>query len=329
VGHSDVRRSTDGGATWTTHVLSDSFVGYPQGLAAFPDGTCFCATHGGTNVNFMYRSTDGGETWHLRNNGFGMPDRVNDIFFLDSQRGFACGGATLNPAILRTTDGGGLWTPVGESGLVGDDIRDMHWFDANVGVVVGFTRAQRTTNGGGSWSTVLTGSAAQAIDFADAFRGVACSYDNRAATTTDGGATWSPLVVPLPGFLSDVVTTPTGFLAAGSSNGIVGFDADAGPVAVEPFGGVRESAGTLAVWPNPFNVGTAASLRFRVPDGRRPVEARLFDVGGRLLRRASLDGDTPVGSLALGSPGLPPGVFVLELRGSRGERWTRKVAAIR
>jgi photosystem II stability/assembly factor-like uncharacterized protein len=197
-GHSDVRRSTDGGATWTIHPLSASYVGYPQGLAAFPDGSCFCVTYGGTNVNYAFRSTDGGDTWQLRNNGLSVSNRANDLFFLDPQHGFVCGGNTSNPSIFRTTDGGGLWTPVGETGLLGDDIRDMHWFDENVGLVVNFTRVQRTTNGGGSWSTVLSGPTGIGIDFLDALHGVTCSYDNTVATTTDGGVTWTPGVVPMP-----------------------------------------------------------------------------------------------------------------------------------
>ncbi|MGH2570726.1 MAG: WD40/YVTN/BNR-like repeat-containing protein, partial [bacterium] len=144
-GHSDVRRTTDGGATWTTHDLSASFVGYPQGLVAFDDGTCFCVTYGGDNLNFVYRSTDGGSTWHLRGNGVSANVRLFDLFFLDSQRGFVCGGEFTNPAIYRTTDGGGLWTPVGESGLAATGIRDMAWLDEVTGIVVSLQSVQRTT----------------------------------------------------------------------------------------------------------------------------------------------------------------------------------------
>ena len=324
-GQSDVRRTTNGGAMWTTHALSGSYVGYPQGLVAFPDGTCFCATYGGQNINFLYRSTDSGATWHLRNNGLSVSERIFDLFFVDSQTGFVCGGEFAGGTLLhRTTDGGGIWTAVGKNGLTIDVIRDMHWFSATSGVVIG-DQIQRTTNGGGLWTTV-SASGHDAIDFFDDQRGVADDFQASVRTTTDGGASWTVIPIPLEGFFSDVASTPNGFLVAGGSNSILGFDEDTSPVAVNETLRMEDS---FAVWPNPVRLGGPRNLFFRMNDANRaiaPVEARLYDATGRLLMR------TPVaqrdGRISLETGVHAPGVMFFELRWADGQRAARKITFI-
>jgi photosystem II stability/assembly factor-like uncharacterized protein len=335
ISQSDVRRTTDGGATWTTHSLSATYIGDPQGLVAFDDGTCFCATYGGTNVNFVVRSTDGGSTWHLRNNGVPVGVRLFDLFFLDSQRGFVCGGEFLNPAIYRTTNGGGAWTPVGESGLSSSAIRDMVWLDENTGIVVSLDAVQRTTNGGASWSTI-SASGGEAVDFLDAQLGVTSSFQGAASMTTDGGATWTQIALPISDYIADVAMVSTGFLAAGGSNSIVGFDDGSHPVAAPEIASpAAVRAASLVVWPNPVRIREASALHFRIEGawlaGSRSVvtEVRLYDVGGRLLARAPLAPAERSGSLAIDAARLSPGVVFLEFRGGAGDRISGKVAVIR
>ena len=325
-GHSDVRRSTDGGATWTVHDLAASYVGYPVGLAAFEDGTCFCATYGGTNINRVYRSTDNGTTWHLRSNG--VSNRLFDLFFLDSQRGFVCGGDFSNPTIFRTTDGGGQWTPVGESGLTGSELRDTYWLDDSVGFVVNGYNLFRTTNGGGSWENM--GGAGEAVDFLDAMHGVASGWPNSALLTSDGGATWTPMSIPIPGYIADAAMVPTGFLVCSSSNSIVGFDTGLGPVAIPEIASAPGDEARLVVWPNPLRIGETSALSFRV-DGavNAALEARLYDVAGRLLARSPLEATARTGSLPLLSTKLMPGVVFLQIRSVDGSTTSSKVAVIR
>ncbi len=327
-GQSDVRRSTNGGTTWTTHSLSASYVGYPQGLAAFDDGTCYTGTYGGTNIGTVFRSTDSGQTWHTRNTGL-SGGRIFDLFFIDSQIGFVCGGDFGNPMIARTTNGGAQWTAVGESGLVSDLIRDMHWFSVNDGVVVGGSRVQRTTNGGGSWATVSMQVGGEAIDFFDATRGVADAFPHDIGVTTDGGVTWTRVPMPMDGFVSDVVSAGNDAFALGGSNSILGMDADGAPVAADEIA-PPNAAATLFMWPNPLHAGAARTLFFRAEESASaPWEARLYDVSGRVLARERIAAGAREGRMSLESLRLFPGVVFLRVRTEDGASVARKVTILR
>jgi photosystem II stability/assembly factor-like uncharacterized protein len=328
-GQSDVRRSTNGGATWTTHSLSGSYVGYPQGLAAFDDGTCYTGTYGGTNIGTVFRSTDFGQTWHMRNAGLSV-GRIFDLFFIDSQTGFACGGDFGNPMIARTTNGGAQWTPVGESGLVSDLVRDMHWFSVDEGLVVGGSGVQRTTNGGASWTTVSTQVGYGAIDFFDATRGVADAFPDDIGVTTDGGVTWTRVVLPMEGFLADLVSLGNDAFALGGSNSILGVDTDGVPVTADEIAPPNGAA--VTVWPNPLRAGTARTLFFRTREsagGAAPWEARLYDVSGRLLARDRIAAGTSEGRMSLENVALVPGVVFLQVRTEDGISVARKVTILR
>jgi photosystem II stability/assembly factor-like uncharacterized protein len=329
-GQSDVRRSTNGGSTWTTHSLSPSYVGYPQGLAAFEDGTCFTATYGGQNIGTVFRSTDFGQTWHVRNTG--LPGgRIFDLMFLDSQTGFVCGGEFGNPLIARTTNGGANWVPLGESGLLIGTIRDLHWLNVDVGIVVGDSRVQRTTNGGASWQTVSTTVGHDAIDFFDETRGVASAFQHDAGVTTDGGSTWTRIAVPMDGFISDVVAVGDDFYALGGSNSIVGGEQDGPPVAAGEISPPQSAAPDLVIWPNPLRAGAARFLHFGWNEaaGAAPLEARLYDVSGRLLVRERIPAGAREGNLSLEGVKLSPGVVFLRVHSEGGRVVSGKATVMR
>ncbi len=330
LGQSAVQRSTDGGATWTSHPLAANYVGAPQGLAAFADGTCYTVTYGGMGINFVHRSTDHGATWHQRNNGVGS-SRFNDLYFLDSQNGFVCGGEFLDATLHRTTNGGGTWTAVGETGLMASGIRDMKWFDAQTGIVCGDSRVQRTTNGGGNWTTVLLGSGATAMDFLDESTGYVDDFYGGVRKTTDAGVTWQLVPIPEAGYIDDVAAVVDGFLAAGLSNEIFGFadgTTTGAPIAASAAGG--GDAARVDVWPNPVQLGAAREVAIRWSGAEGIVEARLLDVRGRVLARApvALDAEGR-GRFALDGVRVSAGIAFLEVRGVDGVRASRKVAFVR
>ena len=329
-GQSDVRRSTDGGATWTIHPIAGSYVGYPQGLAAFDDGTCFAATYGGQNIGTVYRSTDSGQTWHVRNTGL-SGQRIFDLFFLDSQTGFVCGGEFGNAMISRTTNSGAQWSPVAGTGLGSDAVRDMHWFDVNEGIVVGGSLVQRTTDGGTHWTTVSIGMGYGAIDFFDAVHGIVDAFPHDAGITTDGGVTWTRVPLPLAGFVSDVATLGERFYVLGDANSILGVDTNAPPVAVHEIApGASDRA--LAMWPNPLRAGVSRTLFFRAsedPTGLAPWEARIYDLRGRMLAQQRVMMNAREGRVSLENVVLFPGVVFVQIRTENGAAVTRKLTVLR
>jgi hypothetical protein len=204
----------------------------------------------------------------------------------------------------------------------------MHWFDLNNGLAVSSSRIQRSTNGGQSWSTVTTSAGYEAIDFRDALHGVVDVFSTGAAITSDGGATWTTTPLPIQGFISDVAMTPTGFVVAGDSNDVLGYDT--GEAVAAPVVAPAAETRVLAVWPNPLRAGRAGELHFRAPSGKTGfVEARLYDVGGRLIASGPVDASSTSGTLTVDTNHVRPGVLFLELRGVHGEKMSAKVAVLR
>jgi hypothetical protein len=63
--------------------------------------------------------------------------------------------------------------------------------------------------------------------------------------------------------------------------------------------------------------------------GAAPVEARLYDVSGRLKARIAFASSETGASIDLDSVDLSPGVVFVEVRMSDGSRAGRKVAVLR
>jgi hypothetical protein len=233
--------------------------------------------------------------------------------------------------IARTTNGGANWVPLGESGLVIGTIRDLHWFSLNEGLIVGDSRVQRTTSGGASWQVVSTTVGYDAIDFFDVSRGVASAFAHDVGVTTDGGATWTRIAVPMDGFISDVAAVGDDFYALGGSNAIVGGDQDGPPVAAGEISPPQSAAFDLVIWPNPLRAGVARFLHFGWRDAAiaAPMEARLYDVSGRLLVRERIPVGARERSLSLEGVKLLPGVVFLQVHSEGGRVVSGKATVVR
>jgi photosystem II stability/assembly factor-like uncharacterized protein len=316
VGQSKVARTTDGGASWTLPQLSPTYMGYPMQIAFPSDQVAFVATYGGQGINFVFRSTDGGVTWALRNNGVSAGTRLETIFFVDPNVGFVGGGDFGTHVLSKTTDSGGTWTPVPDAGLVTDAIKDMYWSDPATGVVGSFTGIFRTTNGGESWSQVLTGDVTK-IDFRDALHGFASSYFSPTIWATEnGGVTWETIATPWEGAPYTLAATTDGFAAAGPGTtilvahepGTAGLpDVDASPPVA--------AGNQVRVWPNPSHASAATPLAFSITSPiAGPVAFRIFDATGRLA--ASLTARTEAGASTIPWQlrSLPSGIYLIDAR---------------
>lgn len=142
--------STDYGSSWTPTVL-DTVEGHAASFQADRDipGLLFA----GCDRGRLFRSTDGGATWHTRNAGLPGEEVV-----LSLALGPAVGLAGTNAGVFRTTDLGGLWQPV--SGP--QRVSDLEFGAAGVAYARGRDSAERvfvSTDYGASWAPTALDSA--------------------------------------------------------------------------------------------------------------------------------------------------------------------------
>jgi photosystem II stability/assembly factor-like uncharacterized protein len=223
-----VLRSTDGGATWTSIVVSGAAADSLQfrDVSAVDATTAYLLAAGPGSRSRIYKTTDGGRNWELQ---FTNPDSsaFYDCFdFWDARRGVALsdgvGGRLL---IRRTTDGGGHWDlpPVdslpiaqkGEGGFAasGTCIVTLAGHFAWIGTGAADTaRVLTSEDGGRTWRATATPVAAgnfagiATVVFRDTLHGLVlggrlgspAEFSDNVAVTGDGGRTWR--LAGRPGF---------------------------------------------------------------------------------------------------------------------------------
>jgi photosystem II stability/assembly factor-like uncharacterized protein len=176
------RRSTDGGATFSSIAFSPvevgcsvglrdlSFVSADRGFLLLADGSLFTTTDGGTQ--FAPRTAVPGTA--AAGAGFGVD--ATSIAFLDATTGYA---ATTAGKLFQTLDGGVSWKVVAESL---PSIRRVWFLDATRGFAVGDAGLLlRTVDGGGTWERRELGAAA---DYAS----IHCASAQLCLLTTATGA---------------------------------------------------------------------------------------------------------------------------------------------
>ena len=115
-----------------TQVMALSFVDEAKGWALQNNGTVLI-------------TEDGGVSWRVQaTNVVSCCD--GDIFFLEGGPGWAVGG---KGTIARTDDGGDSWTPLASG--TASDIRDVYFFNGNVGWISSADSLSKTSDGGETW----------------------------------------------------------------------------------------------------------------------------------------------------------------------------------
>lgn len=200
-----LRRSANGGRTWTTYQLgpdvreisSSYFVSGRVGFVGAGDGR-------------IYKTTDGGTTWTKLSEVNYSPSAITLLYFLNSQVGFARRGYR---DLLRTADGGLTWTLYTDTFL--ENIIDMHFANEQVGMAVGeYGVMYFTSSGGLSW-TAIGAAATSGLYGGTSWNGVWFTSPTNAYVvgqgrqgtllrTADAGRTWQGLS-PLVGNVLDVI----------------------------------------------------------------------------------------------------------------------------
>jgi photosystem II stability/assembly factor-like uncharacterized protein len=203
-------RSRDGGQHWQKLAAEMAAecpdVRVPRVTSLVVDPTDHSIIWAGVEVDGVYRSVDGGETWTRITEGLPIPD-IHDIVISSASPKTVVVGA--NREIFASQDNGKSWQPLGVSkrfsfpycrglALRTDDPQTL--FVATGDEAIGSTGGiQRSRDRGQSWELLPlpvepnTPIWAFATHPANSNRIVACSHYGQLFVTSDGGDSWIKL----------------------------------------------------------------------------------------------------------------------------------------
>jgi photosystem II stability/assembly factor-like uncharacterized protein len=228
-----IRKTTDGGVTWTSQTSTASTSLY---------STFFLNAFGSPNIGFavgdggvIRRTANGGTTWTTPT----LPanSNVHDfraVWFFDQNTGFAVGGNGTggNGVIFKTIDAGLTWTDNSPVPNNGTGIYGVFFTTLNKGFVSDFNgKIITTTDGGTTWITPTTaqspGNQLGGLYFTSlnegyAVGGKASNNTGVILKTTNGGTTWNTNFTATT-FLSDIkFVGTTGFVNGGTVSSSIG-----------------------------------------------------------------------------------------------------------
>jgi len=195
-----VFKSTDAGANWTVALTSDA----AGALAVDPTNPAIVFTGG---LGGMSKTSDGGQTWNLANNGFtGSFIVVNSVAIDPANPSTVYAGVSSTTAagLYKTTDGGAHWVTVAGGfpsftpaylAVAPSDPSTLYAGINGLGVY-------KSTNSGTSWVPITILSTGDFTPLALAidpttpttvYAGRFVGDDTVLFKTTDGGGSWAPL----------------------------------------------------------------------------------------------------------------------------------------
>lgn len=199
-------RSNDGGATWSTGLVTGATSTYEaSSITSINGDTAWVSMFNSSGGGKIFRTNNGGATWAAQTTAtFTAPAGFpNVVHFWDANSGFSMGDPNGGYYEIYTTlDGGTTWTRVptgnipaplaGEYGYVNafDVVGDNVWFVTNMG------RVYRSIDRGINWTASATiFSDAGEVKFTTAMDGIVEASGGTALQfTNDGGLTWNDLI---------------------------------------------------------------------------------------------------------------------------------------
>lgn len=277
-GIGEVRRTTDGGLTWTRQQIENSgsqirtlkalsateaYVSYEELICTNPNLSC-----GGPATPRLRHTTDGGQSWPLVNTANPLLNFVAPGMAVTTRE------VQGHNMVLRTRDGGQTFrdiTPVVQQNRYFSTpvfVDSLHgWVASNTLYFIYPPNLYRTQDGGRTWTEQHARAdflnperAILGLAFADSLHGVATLSGSEVVATADGGRTWTEG--------QDAVT----YRGPGVS------------------GPLWTTAGGHSYW----NVGSAGRVNVSATDGRtwanrtRNQSAGIDDYGGNLLKQVRL-----------------------------------------
>ncbi len=314
-----ILHTTNSGVNWvktyfpdTTSILStiffiDQFTGYVSGF----NGRIYKTTNNGVNWNDCYIDTT--SCLYL------FPK--NDILFINSQTGYACGGVLdLQGIFYKTTNSGGSWVsmciaaePMNEILYLGGGKIALMGGDFDLGSIYGIS-----TNFGENWSYEPTTCIGNATSFAFRTPGevwAALSFSGKFAVNLDSmrpGSRWQCISTP-----NDIALYSVKFLSSslGYAFGAFGkiYKYNAGIIGIQNNQNniVPNRSELYQNYPNPFNPETLIEYYISIPS---EIYIKIYDVTGKEIR-SYFEGFRSSGifSLSFNAVDLPSAVYYYRL----------------
>lgn len=180
----EILKTTNGGFTWLNQSTTDmskalykiTFPSHDTGFACGYDGKIF-------------RTFDGGNYWEYFQSSLYRP--LRDLFMLNSQKGFCCGGDGFQSGCtLSTSDAGNSWKT--DTSIF--EYRSIFFFNDSAGVIAGYGAILQTTDGGQHWNyTNARQDFFVSVHFVNDEVGYAIGYTGSVLKTMDGGQSWDRL----------------------------------------------------------------------------------------------------------------------------------------
>jgi photosystem II stability/assembly factor-like uncharacterized protein len=284
-----IRMTTDSGATWNTVSSNFPQAGYElQGITFVNSQEGWVVSYDG----YIYHTINGGMNWMLQDSlwedGPWLP--VRDIFFFNSDSGWAVGGISGRMLTAFTIDGGENWVKEIKSG---NSLREAEFINNRVG-----------------W-----------------FTGV--GYNPFIGKTMDGGLTWqeqdlNPELGPGSGFESISVINEQMVWVVGSN---IYYTNNGGVSAVGSDDKKdRQSFHLKQNYPNPFNASTTINYYLLK---KADVQLIIYDISGRyidtILNKSQHSGNH---SITLNAENLSSGIYIYKLKTNTFEQ-SRKMLLLK
>ena len=273
-GTANVKRTTDGGTTWTVVLTTGGAGGFFNGIVKAATNPNFIVAQSDAfaGTAAMFVTTNGGLNWTLQNmTGVGFTiGSLPAVFCIDNQ--FYGSGASTAPRIGVTTNGGTSWSgyPISVTGTFTSGVAFNNNKTNGLGISsASYPNISRTTNGGVNWTTASTGgtgtSTLNVLRWAPGTDICSLATSLGIMVTTNNGTSFSNMTTSsITGFMDISIQVVSGSIvgyAVANDGSVVRLSS---PVAIDPANTTTPSTFALEQnYPNPFNPST--TIKYSVP----------------------------------------------------------------